>query len=473
MIAICWFRRDLRLTDNPAFRAAAAAGRVLPVFLVDKALRAQGAASRWRLERSLHALGADLRWRGGTLAVIEGEAAALVELARRAGATEVHATAWPDPAQRRADEVVASALAREGRRLVLHDGHTLLPPATLRTGSGGGFKVYGAFARALRRQGVPPPVSVSVRIRWAPAVDGTLALPDVALASDMRRGEAVVARFAPPAGEAAALDRLADFRDRISGYVTGRDRPDRPDATSGLSDALAVGEISARTLWAAAEAMAGDPALASAAEKFMAELIWRDFAWSLLDGFPQITERSWRADWDAFPWRKDASDLVAWQRAMTGEPLVDAGLRELYVTGRMHNRVRMVVASYLAKHLLLDWRAGLAWFADTLIDWDPASNAMNWQWVAGSGPDASPFFRIFNPAAQAEKFDPKGDYRARWLYGWRGSRSAEGRAWFEAVPRTWGLDTEAPYPDRPIVDLAAGRQRALDALQAMRAARAD
>jgi len=468
MTSILWFRRDLRLADNPALNAASAAGPVLPVFMVDEALRGQGAATRWRLEQSLRALDADLRRRGTALAVVQGGTAEIAALARDAGAAEVHATAWPEPARQAADRTVAETLAAQGIRLVLHQGHTLLPPGTVRTGSGGGFKVYTPFARALRGRGVPAPLQVPKRIVWAPLPASAGAARDLDLAPDMGRGDAVLVRFGPAAGEASALDRLHAFRERAAGYATGRDRPDRPDATSGLSDALAMGELSPRTLWVAAETMMGDPALGAAAEKFMAELIWRDFAWSLLDDFPQMAAWAWRPGYRTFPYRSDDGDLHAWQRAMTGEPLVDAGLRELYVTGRMHNRVRMIVASYLTKHLLLDWRAGLAWFADTLIDWDPASNAMNWQWVAGSGPDASPFFRIFNPATQAEKFDPDGEYRARWLYGWRGSRSAAARAYFEAAPRAWGLDPDAPYPAAVRVDLAAGRLRALDALSRMR-----
>lgn len=467
MTSILWFRRDLRLTDNPALIAAAAAGPVLPVFVVDEVLRAEGAATRWRLERSLRALDAGLKRRGAALTIIAGGAAEIARLARKAGAAVVHANAWPEPARERADHAVAEALSAHGVRLVLHDGHTLLPPGTVRTANGGGFKVFTPFARALRRHGVPEPAPAPSRIDWAPAAVKA-AIDDLDLAPDMDRGAGILARFAPAAGEAAALHRLHAFKDRAAGYVEGRERPDQPDATSGLSDALATGELSPRSVWAAAEAMANEPGIGGAAEKFRDELIWRDFAWSLLADFPRMPVQAWRPEMQAFPFRRDEGDLRAWQRAMTGEPLVDAGLRELYVTGRMHNRVRMIAASYLTKHLLLDWRQGLDWFADTLIDWDPASNAMNWQWVAGSGPDAAPFFRIFNPAVQAERFDPAGEYCRRWLYGWQGSRTAEGRAFFNAVPRSWGLDPEAPYPAAPVVDLAEGRRRALAALDSLR-----
>ena len=256
-------------------------------------------------------------------------------------------------------------------------------------------------------------------------------IPD--LAPDMDRGADVVNAHSPPAGEAAATTRLAQFISRSADYVAGRDRLDKQMAGSGLSDALAVGEISPRTVWAAAQDIACDPEHAPAAEKFMSELLWRDFAWSLLIEAPWMESKTWNPRFVGFPWREVREDLTAWQRGQTGEPLVDAGMRELFVTGRMHNRARMAAASYLTKHLLIDWRAGLDWFADTLIDWDPASNATNWQWVAGSGPDASPFFRIFNPATQAEKFDPDGVYRRRWLYGWQGSKSDGARAFFDAA----------------------------------------
>ncbi len=191
--------------------------------------------------------------------------------------------------------------------------------------------------------------------------------------------------------------------------------------------------------------------------------MWREFAWHLMWHSPQIDARNWRADWDAFPWRDDNQDAERWRRGMTGEPMVDAGLREMYVTGTMHNRVRMIAASYLTKHLMTHWRIGLAWFAECLIDWDPASNAMGWQWVAGSGPDAAPYFRIFNPATQAEKFDPDARYRRRFLAD-RDAEAphADALAFFDAAPRSWGIDPKDPYP-KPIIDLKKGREAALAA----------
>lgn len=461
-------RRDLRLTDNPALTAAAEAGPVAALFWIDDVLRAQGAATRWRLARSLEALDRDLRGQGGGLWAVDGDLQAMLAAVRAIGARAIHVCAWPERQRAAADAALGAALSSDGRVLTLHDGLTLIPPWRVTTAQGGAFRVYSAFARAARRIGVAPPLPRPARIDWiAPPPDRALgAAVLAALDAGMNRGAAVLAAHAPPAGEAAALSRLTGFAARGAGYAAERDRPDRPEATSSLSDALAVGELSPRTVWTVADRIEADGS-AAAAEKFRSELLWRDFAWSLLVASPDMDRAEWAPRFAGFPWRGASPDLTAWQQAVTGEPLVDAGLRELFVTGRMHNRVRMVVASYLTKHLLTDWRLGLDWFADTLIDWDPASNSMNWQWVAGTGPDAAPYFRIYNPATQAEKFDPDAIYRRRWLAGWQGSTSDDARAYFKAVPRSWGLTADQPYPARPIVALAEGRQRALDALASL------
>ncbi|MBE0554624.1 MAG: deoxyribodipyrimidine photo-lyase, partial [Rhodobacteraceae bacterium] len=258
-----------------------------------------------------------------------------------------------------------------------------------------------------------------------------------------------------------ALARLEEFAEtRLAAYAAERDFPGLP-ATSGLSEHLTYGEISPRLIWhRGRRAMEeGNPG----AETFLKELVWREFAWALLHHFPDLDRRNWRRDWDAFPWRPDNPEAELWRRGMTGEPLVDAAMREMYVTGRMHNRARMIAASYLTKHLLTDWRVGLAWFADCLTDWDPAANAMGWQWVAGSGPDAAPYFRIFNPAGQAEKFDATQAYRRAWVAELSRHPPATATSYFAAVPRRWALDPARPYP-LPVIGLAEGRERALAAL---------
>jgi len=276
----------------------------------------------------------------------------------------------------------------------------------------------------------------------------------------MRRGAAVVEPY-QRVGEAAALLRLDQFIDQaVAGYQADRDFPGIAEATSGLSENLAWGEIGPRRIW-----YAGQRAMlegAAGAEHFLKELVWREFAYHLMHHSPQILTQSWREGWDAFPWRGDNADAEAWRRGKTGEPFVDAAMREMYVTGRMHNRARMIVGSYLTKHLLTDWRVGQAWFADCLTDWDPAANAMGWQWVAGCGPDAAPYFRVFNPAGQAEKFDADQRYRRRWVAELSPRPGAEAMAYFSAVPKSWQLDPAARYP-MPIIDLAEGRARALAA----------
>ncbi|MDM7460024.1 MAG: FAD-binding domain-containing protein, partial [Paracoccus sp. (in: a-proteobacteria)] len=243
-------------------------------------------------------------------------------------------------------------------------------------------------------------------------------------------------------------------------YAEHRNHPFRPRATSGLADALAIGEISARRIWhrvlpALHEGRAG-------AETFLSELAWREFGRDLMHDTPELDSRCWREDWNDFPWKRDNDAAERWRRGQTGVAMVDAGMRELYATGRMHNRVRMIAASYLTKHLLTDWRVGLDWFAQCLTDWDAASNAMNWQWVAGCGPDAAPFFRIFNPDGQGEKFDPRGEYQRYWL----DPRAEGARAFADAAPRSWKIDlSRRPMP---VISLAEGRARALTAYEEMK-----
>ena len=232
-----------------------------------------------------------------------------------------------------------------------------------------------------------------------------------------------------------------------------------------MSEYLALGEISPRTCW-----HAGLSALhrgAKGAEKWLKELVWREFAYHLMYHTPRILTGNWREEWAAFPWNEDADrpEVLAWKQGRTGEPFVDAAMREMYVTGTMHNRARMIVASYLTKHLMTHWRIGQKWFEECLTDWDPASNAMGWQWVAGSGPDASPYFRIFNPATQLEKFDPDGEYLARWLAEGRDRPSPTALAYFDAVPRRWELSPKDAKP-QPLVELSEGRKRALAAYEA-------
>lgn len=467
MATIFWLCRDFRVADNSALTAAAKAGPVAVVFVIDKALMAQGAASRWRLQRALVAFDADLRRRTGQgVLILRGEAdQELPKLARRIKADAVHASDWPCPAMCKVQDRLRAALG--DATLVLHSGHLLIHPRMVQTKAGGAYKVYTPFARAVREAGPDRPAPAPRQIDIAPDLPRGEALDDLNLAPDMHSGAAVLDRHAHGAGEAAALARLDAFLSRAKGYGEGRDRLDM-DVTSGLAEALAVGEIGPRTVWAVTmrRIESGDTA-ADDARKFLSEVLWREFAWHLLIEFPQMDHKNWRQEWADFPWRSQGKALEAWRQARTGIPAVDAGLREMRVTGRMHNRVRMIVASYLTKHLMMDWRQGLRHFEDSLTDWDPASNAMNWQWVAGSGPDASPFFRIFNPVTQAQKFDPDGKYLKRWLLGYQGSTSPDAKDYFATLPPGWDVPP-AYSAGGDAQELADGRRAALEAYAKMR-----
>jgi deoxyribodipyrimidine photo-lyase len=462
---IMWFRRDLRLADNAALTAAVASAQaVIPVFVLDPETEATPTAPLWRWGLGLAEFAKVLEARGSRLILRRGPAlAALKALASETGATAVHWSRAYDPASKTRDTAVKAALKEAGIAAVSHPGHLLFEPWTVESGSGGFYRVYSPYWRAVKDRDpgdtLPPPARLPVPAAW-PVSDR---LQDWQLGAGMRRGAAVVAAH-QAVGEAAARARLDAFvAGPVDAYKAERDFPGLP-ATSGLSENLTYGEISPRSIWHAGQAAMATGA--KGAEHFLKELVWREFAWHLMHHTPEIATANWRREWDAFPWRGDNDDAERWRRGLTGEPFVDAAMREMYVTGRMHNRARMIAASYLTKHLLTDWRVGLDWFADCLTDWDPASNAMGWQWVAGSGPDAAPYFRIFNPAGQAEKFDADGTYLRRWIAEGQRTPTDTAQSYFDAVPRSWNLDPSRAYP-RPIVTLETGRNRALAAYDAL------
>lgn len=460
---ILWFRRDLRLDDNPMVAEAAESGRaVLPLFILDPETEAMGAAPRWRLGLGLVHFARTLEQKGLRLILRRGKADEVLKtLLAETGAAAVWWGRQYDPAAVARDTAVKAGLKTRGIEARSFAGHLLFEPWTVQTGQGGFYRVFTPYWKAVRGRDVASPPPAPERLRPPPAWPASDRLADWQLGAAMRRGADVVAAHVH-VGEDAARARLDRFIDRaIDGYAAARDLPAQ-DATSGLSENLAWGEIGPRRIW-----FAGWRALdagAKGAETFLKELVWREFAYHLMHHSPQIVSGNWKPEWDEFPWRDDNSDAEYWRRGMTGEAFVDAGMRELYVTGRMHNRVRMIVASYLTKHLLTHWKIGRDWFADCLIDWDPASNAMGWQWVAGSGPDAAPYFRVFNPATQAEKFDPKGQYRQRFLAELSARPGPDALAFFQAVPRSWKLDPKRPYP-APLIDLSEGRNRALAAYE--------
>lgn len=456
---ILWFRRDLRLADQPMLTAAVATGRpLLPVFILDPETEAIGAAAKWRLGLAVEAFQAALAGIGLRLILRRGPALAVLRaLLAETGAAGVWWSRGYDPASVARDREVKAALKAEGGEARSFPGPLLHEPWEVETGQGGIYRVFTPFWRAIRDRGVPPALPAPKAARGPLSWPSGARLQDWRLAAAMDRGAAVVRSY-QAVGEAMARARLQRFlAGPVAGYAEARDIP-AVAGGSRLSENLTYGEIGIREVWHAG--MQARAEGAAGAEAFLRELGWREFAWHLMHHCPEIARQSWKPGWDGFPWRGDSPEAERWRRGMTGEPFVDAAMREMYVTGTMHNRARMIAASYLTKHLMTDWRLGLAWFADCLTDWDPAANAMGWQWVAGSGPDASPWFRIFNPAGQAEKFDPEGTYRDRFLA--ERSGGAEALRFFQAVPRSWGLAPGQPYPE-PVIDLAAGRARALAA----------
>jgi deoxyribodipyrimidine photo-lyase len=463
---LLWLRRDLRLADHPAMTAAAGTGRpVIPVFILDEVMETHGACPKWRLGLGAEAMAEGLRGIGARLVFRRGRARETLErLVAETGAGAVFWSRAYDPAAIARDTEVKAALKAQGIEARSFAGHVLHEPWTVETGQGGFYRVYTPFWRAVQGREVAAPLAPVTRLT-APAAWPASEDPGTwRLESPMSRGASVV-RPHLNLGESAAAERLAVFMaERIHGYAEARDLPGEI-GTSRLSENLACGEISAATCW-----HAGMRALdegKKGAETFLRELVWRDFAYHLAWHTPRLVSGNWREAWDAFPWNEDATrpDVIAWQRGRTGIRFVDAAMREMYVTGHMHNRARMIVASYLTKHLLTHWKLGLRWFEDCLVDWDPASNAMGWQWAAGSGPDAAPYFRVFNPVTQLEKFDPKGHYTRSWIAEGQRDPPATALAYFEAVPRAWRLSPDMPYP-QPVVDAAEGRARALAAYEA-------
>lgn len=465
--ALLWFRRDLRLGDHSALCAALArGGPVIPVFVRDAQVDALGAAAKWRLGLSLDDLTRRLAARGSRLILRSGPAEeTLGALAAETGARAVHWTRLYDPDTIARDKAVKAGLAARGIAAESHPGHVLFEPWTVETGTGGYYRVYSPFWRTVRGREVPAPQAAPARIPAADEWPRSERLNDWRLGAGMACGAAVCLPH-QRVGEAAAQERLERFvAHAIGDYDTARNLP-AGDGCSGLSQNLSLGEISVRQCWHAGMRALEDGA--RGAETWLRELVWRDFAWHLMYHCPAIASRNWREGWDDFPWStdRDSAAVRRWRQGRTGVPFVDAAMRQMYATGHMHNRARMIVASYLTKHMLVHWKVGLDWFADCLTDWDAASNAMGWQWVAGSGPDAAPYFRIFNPETQAAKFDPAGAYRRRWIAEGQARPPRTALDYFEAVPRAWGLSPDAPYPAAPVVGLAEGRARALAAWEA-------
>ncbi|MDZ4308013.1 deoxyribodipyrimidine photo-lyase [Allopontixanthobacter sp.] len=407
---IVWLRRDLRLADQPALNAAAQAGPVVPVYVLDDeatGIHAYGGASRWWLHHSLTALAADLARRGSRLVLRRGDAAEqLAELSQELGGAPVHAIRHYEPWWRKAQGALAKKVD-----LQLYDGNYLLPPGAVTTGSGSPYKIYTPFSKAVLEQ-FPPrdvvtePETLSAPDSWPDSDD----LADWNLLPTKPDWAGGLRDFWH-VGEAAAHDRLEEWEDHVSDYDEARNLPSR-DGSSRLSPHLHFGEISPVQVWHALKGRRGQ-----GWATYEKELIWRDYAQNAICQFPAYATQSYRDQFGAMAWRDPdrdeaaARDLEAWQQGRTGSPIVDAGMRQLWQTGWMHNRVRMITASFLIKHLLIDWRHGEQWFWDTLVDADYASNAVNWQWTAGTGVDSNMFVRIMAPLSQSEKFAAAGYIR--------------------------------------------------------------
>jgi deoxyribodipyrimidine photo-lyase len=468
MSSLLWFRRDLRLRDNPALLAACAVGPVVPVYIHDPQDQGPGAggrASQWWLHHSLQALDAGLRERGLRLVIRQGPAlGALKALAREACASAVHWNRLYEPVLQARDRAVKAGLREAGLEARSHSAALLREPWELSTGQGRPYQVFTPFFRALLAQG-PSRLAQGLPRAWPGPKRWPQGLRLQALQLLPRQAWAQGWERLWRPGEAGAWRSLKRFLEGpVGSYALQRDRPGQA-GTSRLSPHLHFGELSPQQVWQAAQ---GPQASAqTGATAFLRELAWREFSHHLLHHFPSTASRPLRPAFERLAWRKDPAGLQAWQRGRTGYPIVDAGLRELWATGFMHNRVRMIAASFLVKDLLIDWRAGAAWFMDTLVDADLAQNSMGWQWVAGCGADAAPFFRVFNPVLQGEKFDPEGAYVRRWVP----ELAALPGRW---VHRPWEAPVEARrstgsggYPS-PIVDHPLARQRALERYKALK-----
>lgn len=466
---IMWFRHDLRMDDNPALHAAVSSGRpIVCLFNLDEdsaGLRPIGGASKWWLDKSLSALAGEIKVRGGQLTLRRGPAKKVIDdLVAECGAGSIVWNRRYDAAGREIDADIKQELRARGLKAESYNGSLLNEPWHFKTGSGSYYKVFTPYWKTVWKT-----YEVPSALGTPSSLDGP-ELPSEAL-DDWRLhpgqpdwSTGFDAQWIP--GEAGAQARLDTFlNEAAAGYDAMRNRPDR-DGTSRLSAHLRWGEISPGMVWRRVrEAMHTGAVPETDAMSYLSEIVWREFSYVLLFHNPQLAEHNYNHDFRHMPWRHNGSDLKAWQRGRTGYPIVDAGMHQLWETGWMHNRVRMIAGSFLTKHLLLPWQEGEDWFWDTLVDADPASNSASWQWVAGSGADAAPYFRVFNPITQGEKFDPSGAYVRRWCPELKRLDDKYLHAPWKAptgVLRDAGIELGKDYPF-PVIDHMDGRQRALDA----------
>lgn len=471
---LVWFRQDLRLGDNPALLAALhRSGPIIPVFIWapdEEGRWPLGAASRWWLHQSLAQLDASLRRLGSRLIIRRGPTLdTLRTLLDQTGTTAVFWNRRYEPAVIERDSRVKAALKKDGRIAESFNGSLLFEPWTVQTQQGKPYQVFTPFWKACLATPEPAPPEVAPsRITNPRRWPATLKLAELGLEPTIDWAAGLRASWRP--GELGGSEQLKRFlEEALCDYPAGRNRPDRM-GTSRLSPHLHFGEISVREVWSALRGQRpgqGSTRPAEAIRVYGNELGWREFAHHLLFHFPETTQQPLRKEFAHFPWQPDKVNLRAWQRGRTGYPIVDAGMCELWHTGWMHNRVRMIVASFLVKDLLIPWQEGTAWFWDTLVDADLANNTLSWQWTAGCGADAAPYFRIFNPVTQGEKFDPQGDYVRHWIPELDRLPSEWVHKPWEAPARLLaeaGIDLGSNYP-LPLVEHREARSRALEALQ--------
>lgn len=467
--ALVWFRRDLRLADNPALhRAATAHERIVPVYI--QAAREEipwqpGAASRWWLHHGLAALDAVLRQRGSRLIVRRGDDSLtpLRELVRETGATAVYWNRLYEPAIIARDRTVKSVLRDDGLAAESSQAALLVEPWTLLKADGAPYQIFTPFWKAFQHKSCQTTPLAVPKLNGPERWPDSLPLAALNLIPNVRWYDSLADAWQP--GEVGAQTRLEQFCDAaLTDYARERDWPGR-DGVSRLSPHLHFGEIGPRQIWnAVANSTNGDPLADKSAETYLREIGWREFAHYVLYHWPHTPERPLQQRFAAYPWRGEYADLLrAWQRGRTGYPLVDAGMRQLWRTGWMHNRVRMVVASFLVKNCRIPWQEGARWFWDTLVDADLASNTLGWQWTAGCGTDAAPYFRVFNPVRQGQQFDPDGAYVRRWAPELAVLPApAIHRPWTLSLAeqRSCGFVPGVSYP-LPIVDFAESRAEAL------------
>lgn len=471
---IVWFRSDLRLSDNLAlWNACKKAQFVIPVYIYspqEEGAWPPGAASRWWLHYSLEALRESLKEQGVELILRKGPVLEnLLDIARQSGARSISWNKRFEPAARQLEASLEKALQSAGIVTSAFNSTTLIEPDEIFTDTGQAYKIFTPFFKALSQFEVPVP---AFRPGLRPCKEKTIegcSLDELELLPRVDWADGLRQAWRP--GEAGAWAQVERFQSSaLNYYASGRDRPDK-ELVSRLSPHLHFGEISLRVLWSQInQLMAADARLYSSASVYLRELAWREFANYLLFHFPETELQSLRSEFAHFPWQTKERLLKLWQKGRTGYPIVDAGMRELWHTGWMHNRVRMIVASFLVKDLLMPWQEGARWFWDTLVDADLANNTLGWQWTAGCGADAAPYFRIFNPTLQGEKFDPEGNYVRKWV-------PELGRLPKHLIHKPWEasllelsdceveLGRNYPYP---VIEHPTARRRALAAFESIK-----